>query len=332
MNLQYRDVKKALGGRPVLKGVSLEVASGECVALLGESGCGKTTLLNLAAGFLRADAGEVRCGGRALDDGGGVFVPPARRGFAMVFQDFSLWPHMTVGENVAYGLRVRGVGRAEREAAARDALRRVGLEGAEGRRPGELSGGQQQRVAIARALAAGPRVLLLDEPFSALDARLRAELREEVARLVREAGLTALHVTHDQEEALAMAHRVAVMRAGCIEQVDTPERLWREPATAYVAAFVGGAKGLAPAHAGGAARAVRRAAGGVGAGGRGGRATGDGRLAGVCAGSRFLGEAHEVTVEVPGLGAVRGRAAEAIAPGAAVVVEFVPSDLREVAA
>jgi ABC-type Fe3+/spermidine/putrescine transport system ATPase subunit len=300
------------------------------VALLGESGCGKTTLLNLAAGFLRTDSGEVRCGGSVLDDGAGVLVPPAKRGFAMVFQDFSLWPHLTVGENVAYGLRVRGVGRAEREGKARDALRRVGLEGAAGRRPGELSGGQQQRVAIARALAAEPKAVLLDEPFSALDARLRAELREEVARLVREAGLTALHVTHDQEEALALAHRVAVMRAGRIEQVDTPEKLYREPATAYVASFVGGANVLRSPDAGGAARALRREVVRVRARPAGAAADGDGRLGGVCAGSRFLGEGYEVALEVPGVGVIKGRSAQAFAPGAALVAEFDPAELREV--
>ena len=332
MNLEYRDVKKNLGGSPVLRGVSFEVASGECVALLGESGCGKTTLLNLAAGFLRPDAGVVLCGGGVLDNSAGVFTPPSRRGFAMVFQDFSLWPHMTVGENVAYGLRVRGIGRTEREEKAREALRRVGLAGAADRRPGELSGGQQQRVAIARALAAGPRAVLLDEPFSALDARLRAELRAELARLVRESGLTALHVTHDQEEALALAHRVAVMRAGRIEQMDTPEKLWREPASAYVASFVGGANVLPPPEGEVASRALRREAVRVRreAVRVRGAAEGDGRLRGVCAGSRFLGDGYEVALEVSGVGVVRGRSAEAFAPGAALVAEFDPAELREV--
>lgn len=323
MELDYRDIEKSLGGVPVLRGVSLTVARGECVALLGESGCGKTTLLNIAAGFLRTDAGEVRCGGESLD-GAGRFVPPARRGFAMVFQDLSLWPHMSAGENVAYGLKVRGVGRAERDEAARAALKRVGLDGAADRRPGELSGGQQQRVAIARALAAKPRVLLLDEPFSALDARLRGSLRDELARLVREDGLTALHVTHDQEEALALAHRVAVMRAGCIEQVDTPEKLYREPLTAYVASFLGGANVL------GGRRALRKEAVRVRLAGGEGETDGAGRLHGRCVGARFLGEGYEVCFEVAGEGLLKGRAGEAIAAGAAVVAEFDPAELREV--
>jgi len=322
MELACWEIEKELGGTRVLRGVSLAVAKGECVALLGESGCGKTTLLNIAAGFLRADAGEVKCAGELLD-GTGSFVPPSRRGFAMVFQDLSLWPHMTAGENVAYGLKVRGVGRSERDEAARAALRRVGLDGAEARRPGELSGGQQQRVAIARALAARPRVLLLDEPFSALDARLRGELRDELARLVREDGLTALHVTHDQEEALALAHRVAVMRAGSIEQIDTPEKLYREPRTAYVAAFLGGANVL------GGRRMLRKEAVQVRLM-RDGETEGEGRLIGRCVATRFLGEGYEVGFEVEGTGVIRGRAAEVIDLGAAVVGEFDPAELREV--
>ncbi|MBC8010178.1 MAG: ABC transporter ATP-binding protein [Burkholderiales bacterium] len=321
MDLECRDIEKTLSGAPVLRGVSLTLAKGECVALLGESGCGKTTLLNIVAGFLRADAGELRHGGETLD-GAAAFKPPARRGFAMVFQDLSLWPHMTVGENVAYAMKVRGVGRSEREAKAREALRRVGLEGAATRRPGDLSGGQQQRVAIARSLAAEPRVLLLDEPFSALDARLRGELRDELARLVREDGLTALHVTHDQEEALALAHRVAVMRAGCIEQVDTPERLYRAPETAYVAAFVGGANVID------GRRMLRKEAVRVRAA-RAGEGDGDGRMGGLCTGARFIGDGYEVSLETAA-GVFRGRSAEGFAPGAAVVAEFDPVELREV--
>ncbi|MFA6288851.1 MAG: ABC transporter ATP-binding protein, partial [Opitutaceae bacterium] len=256
-------------------------------------------------------------------DGAGRFVPPARRGFAMVFQDLSLWPHMSAGENVAYGLKVRGVGRSARDEAARAALKRVGLDGAAGRRPGELSGGQQQRVAIARALAARPRVLLLDEPFSALDARLRGDLRDELARLVREDGLTALHVTHDQEEALALAHRVAVMRAGCIEQIDTPERLYRRPETVYVAAFLGGANVL------GGGRVLRKEAVRVRLA-RADEAGGAGRLRGRCLGAHFFGEGYEVSLQVDGGGALKGRGMEGFASGAAVVAEFDPAELREV--
>ena len=328
MELECRGIEKTLGGARVLRGVSLAVARGECVALLGESGCGKTTLLNIAAGFLRADAGELVYAGATLD-GADVFTPPARRGFAMVFQDLSLWPHMTAGENVAYGLKVRGVGRAERDEKARAALKRVGLDGAAGRRPGELSGGQQQRVAIARALVVDPRVLLLDEPFSALDARLRAELREELARLVAEDGLTVLHVTHDQEEALALAQRVAVMRGGRIEQVDTPEALYRAPKTAYVASFLGGANVLP-----GAAdtrRALRKEAVRVRLA-HGGESGAEGRLCGCCTGARFLGEGYEISLTVEGVGLLKGRAERAFAPGSEVVAEFDPAELREVRA
>lgn len=326
MELECRDIAKTLGGAAVLRGASLTIARGECVALLGESGCGKTTLLNIAAGFLRADAGLVRDADGVLDDGR-AFVPPARRGFAMVLQDLSLWPHMTAGENVAYALRVRGVARTERAERARVALGRVGLAGAERRMPGELSGGQQQRVAIARALVARPRLLLLDEPFSALDARLRAELREELARLVAEDGLTALHVTHDQEEAMALANRVAVMRAGCIEQIDTPEKLWRAPETAYVASFVGGANLLRATD--GRTLALRREAVRLRVAGAG-ETEADGRRVGRRTAARFLGEDHEITLVLDDGRELRGRAAEAFAPDARLAAEFDPTELREV--
>ncbi len=351
MELACRNIAKSLGGVPVLRDVSLTIGHGECVALLGESGCGKTTLLNIAAGFLRADGGELRADGEMID-GPARHVPPARRGFAMVFQDLSLWPHMTVGENVAYALRVKGTGRAVRRDQARTALARVGLPDLQDRRPHELSGGQQQRVAIARALVAAPRILLLDEPFSALDTRLRTELREELARLVREEGLTALHVTHDQEEALALADRIAVMRAGRIEQMGTPEELYRQPATAYVANFLGGANVFRPAlnanawwpesrdrrstqrnNIGTPALALRREAVWVQAlRPRGSAAPPRGRLRleGRCTGARFLGNGYEISLDVDGLGRVSGRAGESFAPGTAVSAEFDASDLQEV--
>jgi len=238
--LDCRSIRKSFAGQEVLRDVSLEVPRGECVALLGPSGCGKTTLLNVIAGLLPADSGTVRVEGETIDDPiRGLRTPMRQRRFSMVFQDFSLWPHMSVAENVAFGLRMRGVDRAERRRRVDEALRRVRMERFAGRQPSALSGGQQQRVAIARAIVVEPRLLLLDEPLSALDATLREELRDEIGALIRDLGTTTILVTHDQVEALSMAHRVAVMRDGRIEQIAEPETLYREPANAFVASFVG---------------------------------------------------------------------------------------------
>lgn len=213
--------------------------------LLGASGCGKTTLLNLISGLLRLDRGTIRLGDSVLDDpASGRFVPMAKRGFAMVFQDFSLWPHMTVGENVAFGLKVRGLNRAERDAAVRDALRKTRMLEMADRKPGSLSGGQQQRVAIARALAVSPKVLLLDEPLSALDAKLREELKAELKLLLHESGQTAVYVTHDQSEACALGDQVALLREGRIEQCGSPAEMYHRPATPYAADFLGAANVL----------------------------------------------------------------------------------------
>lgn len=227
---------------PVLRGVSVAVERGSCLVLLGPSGCGKTTLLNVVAGFTRLDRGWFSCAGSVMDDpAAGVFLEPSRRNFATVFQDFSLWPHMTVAENVAFGLKVKGVPREKRERRTRSALDKVRMASFADRYPAALSGGQQQRVAIARALAVQPAVLLLDEPLSALDAKLREELRIELSRLLREEGQTALYVTHDQSEALTLGDAVAVMREGRIEQLDSPENLYRFPKTRFVAEFIGSA-------------------------------------------------------------------------------------------
>ncbi|GIV58237.1 MAG: iron(III) ABC transporter ATP-binding protein [Rhodothermaceae bacterium] len=222
---------------PVVDAVDLDVAEGEIVALLGPSGCGKTTTLRLVAGFERADAGTIEVGGRRLTDGPHRLVPPERRGLGIVFQDYALFPHLTVLENVRFGLQA--LPRAERTERAREALRLVGLAGYEDRRPHTLSGGQQQRVAIARSLAPAPRLILLDEPFSNLDALLRQSTREEIRAVLKRAGMTAVLVTHDQEEALSFADRVAVMRQGRIEQVGTPEEVYYEPRTLFVAQFLG---------------------------------------------------------------------------------------------
>ncbi|MDH5018760.1 ABC transporter ATP-binding protein [Halobacterium rubrum] len=215
--------------------VSVTVADGEFFTLVGPSGCGKTTTLRLIAGFENPDGGDVRFGGESTTG-----VPPEDRDVGIVFQSYALFPHMTVGENVAYGLRFRdppdGVSTAERVA---ELLELVDLPGMEDREPSALSGGQQQRVALARALAPGPSVLLLDEPMSALDARLRERLRGKVKEIQRELDITTVYVTHDQEEALSVSDRVAVMHDGRVEQVGTPEAVYREPASRFVAEFVG---------------------------------------------------------------------------------------------
>jgi len=240
--LECNDVEKRFGAHTALRGVNATLAQGECLALLGPSGCGKSTLLNIIAGLLPASAGVVRCDGVDFDDPQrGTFVPMRRRGLAMVFQDFSLWPHMTVERNVAFAPSLQKLSAAERAERVTVALRRVRMERFVDRYPEQLSGGQQQRVAMARAMAAQPRLLLLDEPLSALDAVLREELRDEIASLVRDLGVTTLFVTHDQGEALAVADRVAVMREGIIEQCGTAEQVYRRPATEFVARFVGAA-------------------------------------------------------------------------------------------
>ncbi len=224
------------GALPVVNGLSFEVAEGETFALLGPSGCGKTTALRCIAGFERPDGGTVALGGRVLV-GDGPPVPAERRGIGFVFQDYALFPHLSVRDNVLFGLGA--LPRSERGERADEVLRLVGLSGLEGRRPHALSGGQQQRVALARAVAPRPRLLLLDEPFSNLDALLRQEMRERVRALLKREGMTALLVTHDQEEALSFADRVAVMQNGRIDQTGTPEEIYATPRTLFVAQFLG---------------------------------------------------------------------------------------------
>ncbi|NMO13818.1 ABC transporter ATP-binding protein [Pyxidicoccus fallax] len=241
--LTLTDVFKSYGATPVVRGLSLDVREGELVSLLGPSGCGKTTTLRMLAGLEHPDSGVIRIGGETVA-GPGVRMPPERRGLGMVFQSYAVWPHRSVEQNVAYPLTLRRLPKAEVASRVKEALRWVRLEALATRRPHELSGGQLQRVALARALVAGPRVLLLDEPLSNLDAALREELRAEIATLRARLGTTMVFVTHDQGEALALSDRIAVMNRGVIEQVDAPERLYREPATPFVAGFVGGANVL----------------------------------------------------------------------------------------
>ncbi|GAA3386464.1 ABC transporter ATP-binding protein [Cryptosporangium minutisporangium] len=227
-------LRRTFGTVHALDGLDLTLAPGELVALLGPSGCGKTTALRVLAGLEDADAGSVTVGGKDV-----TRVPASRRNMGMVFQAYSLFPHLTAAENVEFGLRLRKVGSAERRKRAAEVLELTGLAAQSGRYPHELSGGQQQRVALARALAIRPAVLLLDEPLSALDAKVRVQLRDEIRRIQLEVGTTTLFVTHDQEEALAVADRVGVMRAGNLEQIGVPEDVYARPTTAFVAEFVG---------------------------------------------------------------------------------------------
>jgi len=224
---------------PVLECLDLRIGEGEFIALLGESGCGKTTFLRLLAGFDRPDAGSISVAGRTVVDDS-TFVAPEHRRVGMVFQDYALFPHLTVAENIGYGL-ARANNKQER---IQEVISLVGLAGLEGRMPSELSGGQQQRVALARALAPDPDVILLDEPFSNLDVSLRTRLRLEVREILRQAGTTTILVTHDQEEALSLADRVAVLRDGCIQQFAPPDALYRFPASREIAEFVGEANFL----------------------------------------------------------------------------------------
>ena len=234
MPVSLRNITRAFGATKALDGMSLDIAPGELVALLGPSGCGKTTALRIVAGFEFADAGEVLVGGRDVSG-----VPASRRDMGMVFQSYSLFPNMNALDNVAFGLRMRRTAGAQRRRKAAELLDMVGLAPQAKQYPHQLSGGQQQRVALARALAIEPRVLLLDEPLSALDAKVRLQLREQIRTLQQRLGTTTLFVTHDQEEALSMADRVGVMRNGKLEQIAAPDELYERPATAFVAEFVG---------------------------------------------------------------------------------------------
>ncbi len=232
--LEVRNVTKNFGPREVLKRISLEIAAGEFLTLLGESGSGKTTLLRLIAGFEQPGSGEIWMSGERLDT-----LPPYKRRVNTVFQNYALFPHLTVKENVAYGLRVSGATKSEIPGRVNEALKMVKMEEFVASRPTKLSGGQQQRVALARALVNRPKLLLLDEPLSALDANLRKQMQGELKSLQRELGITFLFVTHDQDEAMALSDRIALLKDGGLEQVASPREIYAHPATSYTAEFIG---------------------------------------------------------------------------------------------
>ncbi len=345
VHLRLANVVKRFGPSVAVDGVSLEIEEGCFFTLLGPSGCGKTTLLRVVAGFHTPDAGDVFLRDRRITQ-----LPPHARGTAMVFQEYALFPHMTVAENVAYGLRMRRVPPAQiRERVAR-VLELVGLTGQEGKYPHQLSGGQQQRVALARALVVEPEVLLLDEPLSNLDAKLRLRVREELRELQRRLGQTTVYVTHDQEEALALSDRVAVLNHGRILQVGTPEEVYRNPTSRFVAEFVG----LANFVPGEVVSPGRVRAGRVELRVDGLRATPGGRvvlavrpeevrvcqdppdtkpnvLRGRVRSATFLGPVRRLTVDAEGFSwVVDVRADEAVAPEAEVTLEVPAERLRVV--
>jgi iron(III) transport system ATP-binding protein len=319
--LSLRGISKAFDGVVALEDVSLEVAEGEFVCFLGPSGCGKTTLLRIIAGLETADTADLRLGGRNLAD-----IPARLRNFGIVFQSYSLFPNMSVARNIAYGLECRGWPREAIPARVAEMLALVNLADQAGKRPHQLSGGQQQRVALARALAPRPAVLLLDEPLSALDARVREDLRAEIKALQSRLRITTIMVTHDQHEAMEVADRIVVMNRGRIEQVGRPADLYERPATRFVAEFIG------------RINLVRGVAGRSLAGIRpehvelvGGGEAPDRRL-GRVERSVFLGSVTRVTLAVDGAPVMLELAGrrDDLAPGTAVAIRFPPEALMEI--
>ena len=232
--IQVDNVTKRYGSHTVINGLSLDINPGEFFTLLGPSGCGKTTLLRMIIGFNTIEGGVIRVDGQAVND-----IPTNRRNMGMVFQNYAVFPHMDVRDNVAYGLKTRRMPKADRRKKAEEMLSLVKMDEYTTRMPAQLSGGQQQRVALARAIVIEPDVLLMDEPLSNLDAKLRVEMRNVIKRIQRQIGITTVYVTHDQEEALAISDRIAVMHDGVIQQIDTPKRLYQRPANVFVSTFIG---------------------------------------------------------------------------------------------
>ncbi len=234
MNIQLKNIVKRFGTLEAVSHVSLEIRDGELFTLLGPSGCGKTTILRLIGGFHRPDEGEVYFGEKAVSG-----IPPYERNIGMVFQNYALWPHMTIFDNIAYGLKLKKFSREKISSKVLHALKLVNLSGLEKRYPGQLSGGQQQRVALARALVLNPDVLLLDEPLSNLDAKIRLQVRAEIRKLQKDLGITTIYVTHDQEEALTLSDRIAVVDHGKLQQIGSPRDLYARPENPFVADFIG---------------------------------------------------------------------------------------------
>lgn len=290
--VQLHGVGKRFGHTIALHSIDLAIRKGEFFSLLGPSGCGKTTTLNLIGGFESASQGRLLIDGQAMQD-----VPPHRRPVNTVFQNYALFPHMSVAENVEFGLRMKQVGKAQRQRAAADMLKLVSLQGYEQRRPAQLSGGQRQRVALARALVNQPSVLLLDEPLGALDLKLRKQMQTELTRIQRQVGITFVYVTHDQEEAMAMSDRIAVMAEGCLLQVGTPAQIYTAPSCREVMEFIGSVNTL------------------------------QGQMARPGAHDGAAGSAP-AWVELPGLGAAPIRDGAAHAPGAPVSVLVRPERVK----
>jgi len=234
MNIRLQDVVKKFGTLEAVSYISLEIKDGELFTLLGPSGCGKTTILRLIGGFHKPDAGEIYFDQKAV-----AAIPPYERNIGMVFQNYALWPHMTIFENISYGLKIKKLAKEEIAAKVFHTLKLVNLGGLEKRYPGQLSGGQQQRVALARALVLSPDVLLLDEPLSNLDAKIRVQVRAEIRKLQKDLGITTIYVTHDQEEALTLSDRIAVINQGKLQQIGTPRDLYEYPHNPFVADFIG---------------------------------------------------------------------------------------------
>ena len=234
IKLQLNDMTKKYDNGDGVEHINLDVYEGEIVTFLGPSGCGKSTILRTIGGFLDVTSGDITIDGQSI-----VALPPEKRPTAMVFQSYNLWPHMTIYENLAFGLQLRKVPKDEIKTRITDMLKLVSMSGTEKKFPNQLSGGQQQRIAIARSLLLKPSLLLLDEPFSALDAKIRQQMREELKKIQSDLGITVIFVTHDQEEAMALSHRIVVMNKGKFEQVGTPTEIYDKPATKYVASFIG---------------------------------------------------------------------------------------------
>lgn len=234
VKLKISDMTKKYSNGDGVEHINLEIYEGEIVTMLGPSGCGKSTILRTIGGFLDVTSGDIAIDGKSI-----VNLPPEKRPTAMVFQSYNLWTHMTIYENLAFGLKLRRVSKADIDASIKHHLALVSMSGTEKKYPGQLSGGQQQRIAIARSLMLKPSVLLLDEPFSALDAKIRQQMREELKKIQSELGITVVFVTHDQEEAMALSHRIVVMNKGVFEQVGTPTEIYDNPASKYVASFIG---------------------------------------------------------------------------------------------